>query len=365
MTHTEQELKDRLGVFHPDPATGERMDAFARNLAASPAARLHPSKSRRAAGMLALPAAALATAGVVIAAVTIASGSSDDQRGPGARASSPAGSVAPSGALSTPDPSGVEWRWRFTVAGLPSGWTAGVATIFADRQEVALSGPNSAFCRVEVYAPDAFNMSRVGADRTDVAVGSAGGYSATIVDAEGTARPAVAWQYAPGSWAVNACRKGSTDPEADALATAAAISPDPRPFAVPFSIGYLPPGMVPTFAYTSDPADPGYSATVLATPPGGSGPGLDSYQIDLASTAGVPAERKGESVTLSTPRGPRTAVYTDPGRLTVQYDGFQLTIGAGYGMTSRDELIRIAENLDIPGDPADRSSWFDAAQALP
>ena len=88
--------------------------------------------------MVALPAAALVTTAVVLAASALAP-EGDDGKGQ-------AGTSA--GPLATPQDSGISWRWLFSLDSVPAGWQAGNGHINTDFQDVGLVSPESAYCTI-------------------------------------------------------------------------------------------------------------------------------------------------------------------------------------------------------------------------
>jgi hypothetical protein len=348
MTRTEQDLRDGLSMLEPGIGAKDQIEAFARELASRPSPPIRPfARLRRLAPMVALPAAALATAVVVLAAAALAPDGGDGSPQTGATAET----------LAPPQDSGISWRWLFSIDSPPAGWRQLNEIIRADHQEAALVGPTGAVCTIQVFAPGAYDTSRIGADTTPVTVNGTEGAFASTANLSKEAVPAVSWQYAPGAYAVSFCPQDSVDVRSDALTVASALTARQRPFTMPFEVGYLPAGQVPDEAFSqTDQAR--YARGFLGVTGLSTGISLTTGEADPRNLDGA------QVLTVSTLNGPRDAAFRE-GMLMVFYDGFQVWIGLASPTVSRDELIRIAENLTIAPNPADPSTWFDARHALP
>lgn len=357
MSRTEQDLKDALAMLEPGVGARDQIEAFARQVASQRSRPIRPfGRLRRLAPVAALPAAALLTAAVVLVAAALAPDGRDGDVQAGA-AGGP-----------RPDPSGMSWRWLFTVDAPPAGWEVGTEFIYADHQEIVMvgpgpDGPDAAFCTIQVFAAGAFDTSRVGADAVPVAVdGTEGAFSS--VDLINRAFPTVSWQYAPGAYALSICDQGSVDVLDDELAAASALSAQQRPFVVPFAVGYLPAGVVLDQAHAGLVQDGGEvrgrGYVAGWGPTGGATIDLMTWPLDPRNLDGA------QMLTVNTLDGPRQAAYREDRGLIVIYDDFQIWIGFGTSPSlSRDEMIRIAQNIAVAPDPLDPSTWFDAQDALP
>ena len=340
MTRTEQDLRHRLAMLEPGVAAKDQIEEFARQLAARPSPPIRPfGRVRRFGPLVALPAVALATAAVVLAASSLApDGAGDRER------------VT---ALHPPGPSGISWRWLFSIDSPPAGWTPMIEDIGSQYQEAVLVGPGDVVCTLQVFEAGAFDTARIGADAAPVSVKGAEATFATV-EATGKPFPTVVWQYAPGAYALSICNQGSVDVQGDALAAASALTARQRPFTFPFAVGYLPADAAVLMAYTSM-RGPGavLHISTLAT-----GIDLTRGEVDPRDLDGA------RTMTVDTVDGPRPAAYRD-GTLYVLYAGFYVSIGDQPRTPDLDELIRIAENLTIAPDPMDPATWFDAQDALP
>lgn len=322
---------------------------------------------RRAAPLIAIPVTAAVIAAAVIAAASLRE--KDPAPSPAATAAPTSGAPTPSatgstGAAPVPTGNGILWRWLFTIDSPPPGWAVVQENFFTGHQDVILQGPSSAICVIQVFAAGAYDTGGIGADATPVTVNGTEGAFATSANGFNQVNPALSWQYAPGAYALSMCNQGTADAQGDALAVASALAAQQRPYTVPFSVGYLPSGFIPSMAQSSlvsSTRDP--NSTLMVSGPPAPGVDQNSYQISL--NVGEVDNRPGQNLTVNTPDGPRPAVFVG-GILTVTYDGFTVGVSGGIPLaTTPDELVRIAEGVDVVADPADRSTWLDAQGALP
>jgi hypothetical protein len=188
----------------------------------------------------------------------------------------------------------------------------------------------------------------------------------------------VAWQYAPGSWAVVAWRN-STDRGADGLALAVARTVRPgleHTARVPFAVDYLPQavdrrwGLVytgghaatsVTFASASSAQDP-----ALQT-----GPPDDALPISLSTDADLtaPSQPGDTKVTVNG----RPGVYSPRLSALLVGCGTHCVLTVGYGMLdahlagalTETELVKVAQHIRLAADPSDPATWFDASTAMP
>lgn len=352
MSRTVHDLEDRLSMLEPGVGAGDQIEAYARHVASRPPEPARVSQGRRVAGLAALSAAALVTAAVVLIAAALAPDETDGDD----RAGTSAGPLPP------PDPSGISWRWLFSIDALPEGWSLMAETIQADRQEASLVLPNSFICTIQVYDAGAYDASRIDAGAEAVSVnGAEGSYWPAIDASSHRVDRTLAWQYAPGAYALSICDQRSLDVRADELSAASALTARQRPFTVPFAVGYLPAGLIADMAFAGPGSTGGVRGSLTAWGPGqGASIVLDSRIPD----AGV--LDRAEPLTVNTLDGPREAGFLQEGGLFVAYEGFRVWVGGGTSPSiSSAEMIRIAENLTVAPDPLDISTWFDAQDALP
>ena len=366
MTTTEDALR-RHGAQTPIDADAEQQltQWIRTHSAAAP-------RTRRGATALRVGTAAAAVAVLAIAAQSIAGRDPGDRpkRAPaatGAPTDAPTDAATPTRPTATQPPpaaSGMSWRWLFTIDSPPPGWAVVQENIFTGHQLVALQGPTAAICVIDVFAAGAYDTKGIGADATPVTVNGTEGAFATSANGFDQVGPAVSWQYAPGAYALSFCNQGSVDAQGDALAVAAALTAQQRPYTVPFSVGYLPAGFIPSMAQSSlaNSTDDPYSTLMVSAPPV---PGNDQNSYEISLGIGGPNDLLGaQMLTVNTPDGPREAGFRG-GFLIVKYDSFQISIASVPMATTPDELIRIAEGVDLIANPADRRTWLDAQQALP
>lgn len=218
----------------------------------------------------------------------------------------------------------------------------------------------------------------------DVGVGDLPGFSgliapdgpgmATVIDAPGL--DAVAWEYVPGAWAIvqsgGPVDSGLTVPTLVQIAEAVYFS-GTQPVLVPARFGFLPAGLTPDSIATTGPA-----ATRLTTIDFA---GDGAARLGLTVVIGIddmdlggPAGRRGSPITLGSFNG----YYDDVcGSLYLTGGGWYVAIvstehldgdchpPAGSSLPTLDELTAILQGMTFAADPADASSWFEAAQAIP
>jgi hypothetical protein len=187
----------------------------------------------------------------------------------------------------------------------------------------------------------------------------------------------VLWTYAADAWAATACRPLAapgkptaadvTAQRRHAMLIADGVTFRSAPAEVPFKAGYLPAGL--TLMSGSGFADPSAAGRL----------GLDTLTYEFDDPDRAVGHRSALTILTRPDRyplisGPDVEPITINGRraaiagsdsIEIVYGGFHLVIYARNSDITRDTLIRIAENLEIAADPADRSTWFDPGLAFP
>lgn len=256
--------------------------------------------------------------------------------------------------------------WRLTLS-VPhsSGFRVDGRSVFPGSQSALVIGPGDSYCDVAVYQRGVFDTGVLPAARQPVTVQGAPAWYARFRGPNRIPgiRPRIAWEQTPGAWVVVTCTTGvvAIDEKAVALRLANALSTAPQRLAAPFTVGYLPPGL------TVDALGPGDDGLSVHATRRGSKPYLViSYQ---SGGFEIPTRAASMPVTRFTVNGRAAEVR--------RYGGFtELFVhGAGFGVkvSVTDALLadpatetrRIAEGLVFAADPADQSTWFDGAVAIP
>jgi hypothetical protein len=206
-----------------------------------------------------------------------------------------------------------------------------------------------------------------------------------------TGRPmkTIAWQPAKGIWALVSCEKQvdngwldapSNADLAKATTIANSVTATPEVLRAPYRTTYLPAGLTANFV-----------ADYAAFAPIGSGNGFRSRLSDGDPSTGVTEEQanshinqhpeQGDDLTISydatekflksyrtlKPRlviNGRKAFYGGNG-LTILGDHFTVSITAHNNSLSAAEVLKIAQGLDLAPSSTDKTTWFNAATALP
>ncbi|HEY3718237.1 MAG TPA: hypothetical protein VGL39_27235 [Jatrophihabitantaceae bacterium] len=285
-------------------------------------------------------------------------------------------------------------RYSFTV-GHVAGYTITPTTIHRDIQQASISigtgsgngstnGPAGA---LYVFARGGFNPTDAKAGHP-VTVNGHGGYFATLtspslLDDRGNPAklPAVAWQFAPDTWAMvqadfrdlEAIRGQDVSAQAEELKIARAVHTDaPQPLRVPFRFGYLPPGLVTEGGAPDQDGAWIYLGDGRRSNPHGAGFGsaLSVWVYGAADPDGVFCE-KARPFKVNGYGGCFTTVDNKPGAPTaslyLNVDGglIEMLVDAEHvGIYSDAQLERIATSLHL-ATIHDPSTWFDATTAVP
>ncbi|HYQ69707.1 hypothetical protein [Actinophytocola sp.] len=179
--------------------------------------------------------------------------------------------------------------------------------------------------------------------------------------------PGVAWEYAPGAWAV--LRYRPTEPDAVApadvretlLRIAEAVRFDrTTPVLLPFRVGYLPAGLHPAEEFPADlasvpdgvtPAGHMETSTSAALPLVGDAGSLGIQLVRLGKGSSM---APGDMDSKETAQGPYVAINLGQFGLVFTSEEFSV-----------DELKRVARSITPAAELADTSTWFEAEQALP
>lgn len=229
-------------------------------------------------------------------------------------------------------------------------------------------------CTVEVSVPgtvpsDAPSASP-GTGKSDRAV-TVNGRRGWFADPDHTGTTALWWEYAPSASAVVSCDRDDAEPLMLSLATAVRFTE--VPLVLPFRVGALPSGYEVTAVGTSSQAL-GHGKLVSALVVAPVGEGEDS---DNSIFVYIPGERlhSGHPRTVKV-NGVDAVLAIEDGNLSlclpVQTSSICLASSsvAGEGATKADDpevrrLVDLAAQLTFPADVSNRSTWFDARDALP
>ena len=172
---------------------------------------------------------------------------------------------------------------------------------------------------------------------------------------------AVAWQYAPDSWALVA--GPGTRELITAIAQATSVGGAHHAL-VPFSVGYLPPSLNQRRSISVSLAAHRALVSFGSAP---SGPHDHALYISVSPTAANPAASPRDQVALTVDGRP--ARYS-PSQSTLTMNcgrDCELTItwlDSGTSLT-KSELIKVAEHITVTTSLTDTSTWYDATLALP
>ena len=278
------------------------------------------------------------------------------------------------------------WHYSFDVD-LPAGFVIVDRLILRDFQHALVTGPQTAFCEVSVFAPGAFDSSGIPPGSTEVTVRGRPGYFGTFgykarsqPGDPGSPSPRIAWRYDADSWAVVGCSGdpglGGTRELEQTIANGVLI--ERSPFTVPFRIGHLPARFITESADYSPPSAGRQPDTM---------PGVNTHAGVHLARAGDPYGRsKGHSIPISFRRGPWSTapsgsraitvndrpawIHTDDNNVTtvvVRGSGYEVAVISPNDVVGVDEqeVLRIAEGLVLAADPLDESTWFDGTVAIP
>jgi len=239
---------------------------------------------------------------------------------------------------------------------------------------------------VAAFEPGAFDPDRIPPGSPSLTVNGSPGYYAEIIGplAEhplGAADPAprpstgpnaartqvVVWRYADNAWATSSCTRGPSwqASRRDAELVANGTTFEPQRLRVPLKLGYLPAGrhlvsgvLEPRPGLEDDPRFDNVLRLEFIDPDSPS----DSH-LTISYSAGYRiAATRTEHLTING----RPALFNERSLIIVPDKRIAVTIEAHTGVDDpRAELIRVAEQLEFAPDPADQSTWFDAADALP
>jgi hypothetical protein len=347
---TEDDIRSALATLADDVPQPEQV------LAAVRTAGRGRQRRRRTVIVLAVATTAIAAIAVPITGKLLGDGRSD--------------SVQPAVDPVPTRPANDSWRHRFALD-LPDGFEVHVSRIEPNREIIVIGGPSGQSCMVGVFAPGQFDAREIPAERTPITVQGRQGFYATVYEFDGS-RPRVAWQYANNSWALVACRDSSGESADASLRLANSLTFGPGRVPAPFAVTYLPAGVV------VDGLEPLIDAggdTFKAHAEQRPRVALGSARLEIqylrrtSPTATVtpligPSQAGPRSLTIN---GRVATLTTDPdgAALVITGDGFQAQVSARRLADAADEVVRIAEGLTFAPDPAEASTWFDAAEALP
>lgn len=317
-----------------------------------------------------VPLAAAATV-VAVASVSLALTSG---HGATKRAAAPGSSPPPTPAT-VPAPSQPEFglAWHFTVNPVPGYDIKRIEiTNTSQAADVTAHGQPKSSGDITVYEKGVLNSAQQ-PNSTAVTVHGRGGFFGMV-----SGKPTLGWQYADGAWAVvsgdwgfqpdtttydMAAARAAEQLIADAVDTSAS-----EPFLIDFTAGWLPPGLV--YEQGVDVFGPNNTPMVML----GFG--------DRNSSADLPKSKVtygGSALTITRQVGlhgnppnltvgGRPAFYDDLGLTVDLADGSQLYVGIAAdhrGTFSKADLIKIATNVSVTPDPADRATWVPASASMP
>jgi hypothetical protein len=186
--------------------------------------------------------------------------------------------------------------------------------------------------------------------------------------------PMLAWQYAPNSWAV--AQWGEAGPQARAAVQrlAAAVRIGPRPAPVPFTIDSLPATVDKRVALWLD-DQPATGMTVVfgdsSAPEADNNPWLSGIMINLSHGRNARPQATPKFALTPLLVNGRSAMWAPTERrLFVEIDpDWWLEVRQSpmskAQKLSQAELLAVARSMRFATNIADRSTWFDAALALP
>jgi hypothetical protein len=297
------------------------------------------------------------------------------------------------------------WRELPFTLELPQGWQETGRTATADLVQNGVSTPSQRDpdCFVTAFRPGRFDTGRIGADREPVTINGKPGFYAVVSPDPATITlgkvasgyPAVVWQYATDAWVLSQCPGSLPDRErtlVQQLAEAATFAA--KPFPVPVKLGYLSPGFETANAlapegelliaqmssrgsvieFTKD----GLRCDSTTEPPRGDRTrSMCAVRIVAAfmPKTGKAPVKETTPVTPVSINGQQGWIYRDGLTDYLVVDLPQKPAkGAGYYLqvelpaampNVRDELRKIADQVQVAPDIPDQSTWFDAGTALP
>ncbi len=257
------------------------------------------------------------------------------------------------------------WAFGAEVAP-PSGWKTS-AHYLAPQTEVVVINPTSGdeqSCAVEVrtatYRPDEAEDPEPSPTGSVVKVNGRPGQYLTVQES-GSA--VLQWSYAAKGVARVSC-DGQPDANSMALRVARGVTFSETPLLVPFAYSTMPTGQAVQFIGEYD----GGSGLLM----------LDRTSPAQDSSTGmgvqVPAESPPTAKQTTTVNGRPADIYADDGSVAVCLPvALQLACVTGYlGEPAaeqlkplRDQVLDFATDLRFASDLADRTTWFDAREAIP
>ncbi len=266
-------------------------------------------------------------------------------------------------AQQTARPSNDAWRVRLFIP-LQAPLAYDTRTFSPSSQRIIVAGGNAeTTCLLDSYAKGAFDAGRIPPGSPRIKINNSLGYVALLADPLSPAVKSkqVVWEPAPDTWVSSWCLVGRRVDTTKAASVARTARLAEQRLPAPYRIRYLPTGLQVT-GLSSTPHD---NDLDFASSLGG-GPANITYLTGDAVT-GTKLPRNAERIAIN---GRTGYLGTDAGGgaqvLAIRGDGFQVRIIlAGAVPNEREELIKIAEGLDLTPNPTDSSTWFDAATAIP
>jgi hypothetical protein len=186
--------------------------------------------------------------------------------------------------------------------------------------------------------------------------------------------PMLAWQYAPNSWAVAQWGEAGAQARAAVQRLAAAVRIGPRPAPVPFTVDSLPATVDKRVAlWLWD--QPATGMTVVfgdsSAPEADNNPWLTGIMINLSHGRNARPQATPKVPLTPLVVNGRSAMWAPTARglfIEVQTDWWleirQSPMSKAPKLTQAD-LLAVARSMRFATNLADRSTWFDAALALP
>jgi hypothetical protein len=254
-------------------------------------------------------------------------------------------------------PDRVPMQFSFTVA-TPTGYRYIGGTIVDGVQVGDFEGDPEGRT-LHVFPPGRFDPTAA-MKGAKVDVNGHRGYFADLSEPLGVTGYSIAWEYAPGAWAVVGSSQELPEVRQPELVFARAVRFGVRPLQVPFRLGYLPPGLAVTRGYEQRGPLPGAQELSFSD-----GMHDDVLRVD----AGVEGNWFAHCQRLVIDGYPgcfgRPDSSSDHDRaLRLKVPGGWLTIERFSSDYSDAELRKIAESLTLA--PIDQpATWFDADTAIP
>jgi hypothetical protein len=312
---------------------------------------------------------ALLVAASIVAVVALASwqfgigtpSSSSDHAGSGID-SRPSAALLDYGMRLDPVPPG------YTIASRNLTATASRVVFDAARTD-GTAGGTADVVEVVVYLAGAFDATSVrtgtavSVDGVDGWYGPASGHVVNGSGVDGDAiAPSVAWEYAPGSWAVVTGTAAQFQSQAVELAIAGTVHPTSgEPVRLPFRLDHAPSGLSATHVGTRIDSPPvsasvGFGSPTAVTVDAMYVPG---QPVDTALADGERRTIAGHPAAMMTLSG---AGSNDGHRLVIVWNDWIVDV-SGVGSVTTEELITTAEGLTL-ADKDDPATWFPATDAL-